>query len=82
MHELRDVITSYSIHYTKLYDEGVERIFPLYSPNLDKIEVTRIGKVRRAKLYYQRDRSGRSARIADDIEATKKQAEAAKQAKA
>ncbi len=64
------------------FGEGVERIFPLYSPNLDKIEVTRIGKVRRAKLYYQRDRSGRSARIADDIEATKKQAEAAKQAKA
>ncbi len=64
------------------FGEGVERIFPLYSPNVDKIEVTRIGKVRRSKLYYQRDRSGRSARIADDIEATKKQAEATKQANA
>ncbi len=45
------------------YGEGVERVFPLYSPNIDKIEVLRRGKVRRAKLYYLRDRRGKSARI-------------------
>lgn len=43
--------------------EGVERGFPLYSPNLEKIEVIRKGKVRRAKIYYLRERSGKSARI-------------------
>ena len=43
--------------------EGVERIFPLYSPRLDSIEVVRRGKVRRAKLYYMRSRRGKSARI-------------------
>ena len=42
---------------------GVERIFPLHSPNLSEIEVVRRGKVRRAKLYYLRERSGKSARI-------------------
>ncbi|MEM7071349.1 MAG: 50S ribosomal protein L19 [Pseudomonadota bacterium] len=47
------------------YGEGVERVFPLYSPRLDKIEVTRHGKVRRAKLYYLRGRTGKSARIAE-----------------
>ncbi len=47
------------------YGEGVERVFPLYSPRLDKIEVVRQGKVRRAKLYYLRGRSGKSARIAE-----------------
>ncbi|WP_375572965.1 50S ribosomal protein L19 [Ahrensia marina] len=47
------------------YGEGVERVFPLYSPLLDSIEVVRRGKVRRAKLYYLRDRRGKSARIAE-----------------
>ena len=45
--------------------EGVERIFPLYSPNIAGIEVIRRGRVRRAKLYYLRERRGRSARIAE-----------------
>jgi len=45
------------------YGEGVERVFPLYSPNIDNIEILRRGKVRRAKLYYLRDRRGKSARI-------------------
>ena len=45
------------------YGEGVERVFPLYSPNIDSIKVERRGKVRRAKLYYLRDRRGKSARI-------------------
>ncbi len=48
------------------FGEGVERIFPLYSTNIDKIEVIRRGRVRRAKLYYLRARRGKSARIAED----------------
>ncbi|GHU05376.1 50S ribosomal protein L19 [Alphaproteobacteria bacterium] len=47
------------------YGEGVERVFPLYSPNVAQIEVVRRGDVRRAKLYYLRDRRGKSARIAE-----------------
>jgi large subunit ribosomal protein L19 len=47
------------------YGEGVERVFPLYSPNIDSIKLVRRGKVRRAKLYYLRDRRGKSARIAE-----------------
>lgn len=47
------------------FGEGVERVFPLYSTNIDAIEVVRRGKVRRAKLYYLRDRRGKSARIAE-----------------
>ena len=47
------------------FGEGVERVFPLYSPNIDSIEVVRHGVVRRAKLYYLRGRSGKSARIAE-----------------
>ena len=47
------------------YGEGVERVFPLYSPIIDSIKVIRRGKVRRAKLYYLRDRRGKSARIAE-----------------
>ncbi|MFV0430893.1 MAG: 50S ribosomal protein L19 [Alphaproteobacteria bacterium] len=47
------------------YGEGVERVFPLYSPNVDEIEIVRRGRVRRAKLYYLRGRRGKSARIAE-----------------
>lgn len=47
------------------YGEGVERVFPIYSPNVDSIKVVRRGAVRRAKLYYLRDRRGKSARIAE-----------------
>lgn len=47
------------------FGEGVERVFPLYSPNIESIEVVRRGVVRRAKLYYLRGRSGKSARIAE-----------------
>ncbi len=47
------------------FGEGVERVFPLYSPALDSIEVVRRGAVRRAKLYYLRGRRGKSARIAE-----------------
>ena len=47
------------------FGEGVERVFPLYSPNVDSIEVVRKGIVRRAKLYYLRGRRGKSARIAE-----------------
>jgi len=47
------------------YGEGVERVFPLYSPSIDSIDVVRRGDVRRAKLYYLRGRTGKSARIAE-----------------
>lgn len=47
------------------YGVGVERTFPLHTPRIDKIEVTRRGKVRRARLYYLRDRVGKAARIKD-----------------
>jgi len=47
------------------YGEGVERVFPLYSPRIEEIEVVRRGSVRRAKLYYLRERRGKSARIAE-----------------
>ena len=47
------------------FGEGVERVFPLYSPNIDSIEVVRKGIVRRAKIYYLRGRRGKSARIAE-----------------
>ena len=49
------------------FGEGVERTFALYSPNLDSIKIIRSGKVRRAKLYYLRDRKGKSARISEKI---------------
>src|ERR687893_2206868 len=47
------------------YGEGVERVFPLYSPRIDSIEVIRRGRVRRAKLYYLRGRTGKAARIVE-----------------
>ncbi len=50
------------------YGEGVERVFPVYSPLIDSIDVVRRGKVRRAKLYYLRGRRGKSARIAEKTE--------------
>jgi large subunit ribosomal protein L19 len=50
------------------YGEGVERVFPVFSPNIESIKVVRRGKVRRAKLYYLRDRRGKSARIAEKME--------------
>jgi large subunit ribosomal protein L19 len=51
------------------FDEGVERVFPLYSPNIWEIEVVRKGIVRRAKLYYLRDLRGKASRIAEDVNA-------------
>lgn len=53
------------------HGEGVERVFPLYSPRLASIEVIRRGDVRRAKLYYLRERSGKSARIREKMDFTK-----------
>ena len=62
------------------YGEGVERIFPLYSPRIDGIEVVRTGDVRRANLYYLRGRRGKSARIAERVVRRDKDAPAAGQA--
>ena len=59
------------------YGEGVERVFPLYSPMVDSIQVVRRGKVRRAKLYYLRDRRGKSARIGERQEKVAETTEAA-----
>ena len=53
------------------YGEGVERVFPVHSPLIDSVKVVRRGKVRRAKLYYLRDRRGKSARIAERAERKK-----------
>jgi large subunit ribosomal protein L19 len=58
------------------YGEGVERVFPVYGPLIDSIKVVRRGKVRRAKLYYLRDRRGKSARIAERSDAKAKAAKA------
>ena len=57
------------------FGEGVERVFPLHSPTVDSIEVVRRGRVRRAKLYYLRDRRGKSARIAERARARDASAE-------
>ncbi|MAI05942.1 MAG: 50S ribosomal protein L19 [Alphaproteobacteria bacterium TMED87] len=62
------------------FGEGVERIFPLYAPIVEKIELIRRGRVRRAKLYYLRGRRGRSARITEDTAAVNKAREAEKAA--
>ena len=62
----RDINSSFTVRKIS-FGEGVERTFALYSPNLDTIKVIRSGKVRRAKLYYLRDRKGKSARIAERI---------------
>ncbi|MDX2290543.1 MAG: 50S ribosomal protein L19 [Hyphomicrobiaceae bacterium] len=59
------------------YGEGVERVFPIYSPFITEIEVVRRGRVRRAKLYYLRDRRGRSARIAERTDARARRLNAA-----
>ena len=64
------------------YGEGVERVFPLYSPGIDSIEVVRRGAVRRAKLYYLRGRTGKSARIAEKQRAVGLVADTAKDAQA
>ena len=60
----RSVNSSFTVRKIS-YGEGVERVFPLYSPRIDSIDVVRRGKVRRAKLYYLRGRRGKSARIAE-----------------
>jgi large subunit ribosomal protein L19 len=49
------------------YGVGVEKVFPVYSPSIDKIEVVRHGKVRRAKLYYLRDRMGKAAKVKEKL---------------
>ena len=64
------------------YGEGVERVFPLYSPMIDSIEVVRRGKVRRAKLYYLRGRRGKSARIFERQDPTEGAEEVASEDKA
>ena len=62
----RDLNSSFTVRKIS-FGEGVERTFALYSPNVASIKVIRSGKVRRAKLYYLRDRKGKSARIAGKI---------------
>jgi len=62
----RDINSSFTIRKIS-FGEGVERTFALYSPIVDTIKVVRSGKVRRAKLYYLRDRTGKSARISEKI---------------
>ena len=62
----RDINSSFTVRKIS-FGEGVERTFALFSPIVDSIKVIRSGKVRRAKLYYLRDRTGKSARIAEKI---------------
>ena len=65
----RDLNSSFTVRKIS-FGEGVERTFPLYGTLIDSIKVIRSGKVRRAKLYYLRDRTGKSARIAEKIKKT------------
>ena len=65
----RDINSSFTVRKIP-FGEGVERTFALYSPVIGSIKVVRSGKVRRAKLYYLRDRKGKSARIAEKIKST------------
>lgn len=59
-----DINASFTVRKIS-YGEGVERVFPLFSPRIDSVELVRRGSVRRAKLYYLRDRRGKSARITE-----------------
>jgi len=61
--------------------EGVERVWPLHTPTIDKIEVKKSGKTRRAKLYYLRDRIGKATRLAEDVAAESIKPRAAEQRK-
>jgi len=61
------------------YGTGVEKTFPVHSPRIEKVEVVRHGKVRRAKLYYLRNRVGKATRVKEDVLATNKAKEAAKE---
>jgi large subunit ribosomal protein L19 len=71
----RGVNSSFTVRKIS-YGEGVERIFPLYSPRIESIVVVRRGDVRRAKLYYLRGRTGKAARITEKRDATGKIAKA------
>ena len=62
------------------YGTGVEKTFPVHSPRIEKVEVVRHGKVRRAKLYYLRNRVGKATRVKEDVLATNKAKEEAKDA--
>ncbi len=62
----RNINSSFTVRKVS-FGEGVERTFPLYSPIIGSIKIIRSGKVRRAKLYYLRDRKGKSARISEKI---------------
>ena len=66
----RDINSSFTVRKIS-FGEGVERTFALYSPIIGSIEVIRSGSVRRAKLYYLRERKGKSARIAEKVDASK-----------
>ena len=71
----RDVNSSFTVRKIS-YGEGVERVFPLYSPRIESIVVVRRGDVRRAKLYYLRGRTGKAARITEKRDASGKTAKA------
>ena len=62
-HDHRETICTHVLERARAVGIGVERMFPLYSPTIDRIEVERHGRVRRAKLYYLRDLRGKAARI-------------------